>query len=332
MAEAKKPRLELSNDPKKWLEWFEELSDEEAPNGETDSGEEDHVSESDHYTNSEQEAENTDNDISDDEETGNNISGEISPEHFYIGKDGVTKWKKIKQPTNVRTRSCNIIIHLPGPKGKAREEKSEIGIFNLFLDEHIVQSIVTCTNVYIDKIRSNFARKRDARHTNVVEIRAFIGLLYLIGTLRSSRKNLTKIWDNSKGNGIESCYLSISERRFRFLLRSLRFYNIHDRDARKEIDKLAPIREILELFTNNFQKYYSASEYLTVDEQLLAFRGNCRFRQYIPSEPAKYGLKVFALSDAKSAYTFSLEPYVASVSNLMGHIASVTLEKILFCV
>jgi len=52
--------------------------------------------------------------------------------------------------------------------------------------------------------------------------------------------------------------------------------------------------------------------YLTVDEQLLAFRGRCSFKQYIPSKPAKYGLKMFALVDAKTAYTFNLEAYVGT--------------------
>nr|CAI5818437.1 unnamed protein product [Callosobruchus analis] len=46
-----------------------------------------------------------------------------------------------------------------------------------------------------------------------------------------------------------------------------------------------------------------------MDEQLLAFRGNCSFRQYIPSKPAKYGIKVFALVDTKNAYTSNLEVY-----------------------
>ena len=31
-----------------------------------------------------------------------------------------------------------------------------------------------------------------------------------------------------------------------------------------------------------------------------------------PSKPAQYGLKIFALVDAKTAYTFNLEPYVGT--------------------
>ena len=46
-----------------------------------------------------------------------------------------------------------------------------------------------------------------------------------------------------------------------------------------------------------------------MDEKLLAFRGRCSFRQYLPSKPAKYGVKVFALVDVKNAYTFNREIY-----------------------
>lgn len=51
---------------------------------------------------------------------------------------------------------------------------------------------------------------------------------------------------------------------------------------------------------------------MTIDEQLLPFRGRCKFRQYIPSKPARYGIKTFALVDARSFYTYNLETYVGT--------------------
>ena len=60
----------------------------------------------------------------------------------------------------------------------------------------------------------------------------------------------------------------MSEMRFQFLLRCLRFDDITDRVARQETDKLALIRQILELFLANFQNNFTASEYLNDDEQL----------------------------------------------------------------
>ena len=38
-------------------------------------------------------------------------------------------------------------------------------------------------------------------------------------------------------------------------------------------------------------------ESVTIDEQLYPYRGQCRYRQFMPSKPAKYGLKFWLLCD-----------------------------------
>lgn len=43
---------------------------------------------------------------------------------------------------------------------------------------------------------------------------------------------------------------------------------------------------------------------------LVGYREKCPLSQYIPSKPAKYGVKVFALSGAKMFYTVNIEVYV----------------------
>lgn len=140
-------------------------------------------------------------------------------------------------------------------------------------------------------------------------MRAFLGIIYVAGVLKSGRLHISEMFDNSKGTGVELMYLTMTAQRFRFLLRALRFDNIETRSERQNLDKLAPIREIFELVTDRFKENYTPSEFLTLDEQLVAFRGKCPFRQYIPSKPAKYGIKIYALVDAKSIYTFSTEIY-----------------------
>jgi len=165
-----------------WMQWFEESSSEESPPDDKDDEdsdlEEDVVMESDHDSSSEQEAGPSDLD--------NEQSDATSSNHFYMGKDKKTKWRKSTPNVHVRTRAHNIIIHLPGPKGAASNAKSVTECFNLMLDDAIIRIISTCTNIYIDEIRTKFERERDCRKTDEREIRAFIGILYLIGVLRSS--------------------------------------------------------------------------------------------------------------------------------------------------
>lgn len=259
-------------------------------------------------------------------EQGSNKEGDTSSEvvseedlsgtlDYFIGKDKKTKWSKRKPRAQVRVHSHNIVKRFPGVKGDARNTTNEIECLQLFLTPTIIGIITRSTNIYINLQRNKFQRMRDARDTDQREIRALLGILFLVGTMRCGRKNVRNIWDNSRGNGLESCYLAMSEKRFRFLLRSLRFDDVTTRAERRELDKMAPIRELFEVFLANFQKNFIPSEFLTVDEQLLAFRGRCAFKQYIPSKPAKYGIKTFALVDAKTFYTFNLETYVGTQPN-----------------
>ena len=55
--------------------------------------------------------------------------------------------------------------------------------------------------------------------------------------------------------------------------------------------------------------------FLTVDEELVTFRGRCPFKQYIPSKPGRYGLKFWILSDSKSSYVYNMETYIGKIPN-----------------
>lgn len=46
-----------------------------------------------------------------------------------------------------------------------------------------------------------------------------------------------------------------------------------------------------------------------VDEQLYPYRGRTRFTQYIPSKPAKYGIKVWWVCDSHTSYPLQDQGY-----------------------
>lgn len=96
------------------------------------------------------------------------------------------------------------------------------------------------------------------------------------------------------------------------MLQHLRFDDIDTRVERKQVDRLAPIRFIFEYFVTNCKSAYTPFENVTIDEKLEAFRGRCLFRQYIPSKPNKYGLKIFAMVDSKLYYTCNLGVYIGT--------------------
>ena len=61
--------------------------------------------------------------------------------------------------------------------------------------------------------------------------------------------------------------------RFIALTRFMRFDNKETRTARRDADKLAPIWDLFNEINTLLLRYYTPSKYLTVDEQLVPFRG-----------------------------------------------------------
>ncbi|XP_014060865.1 piggyBac transposable element-derived protein 4 [Salmo salar] len=54
---------------------------------------------------------------------------------------------------------------------------------------------------------------------------------------------------------------------------------------------------------------------MTVDKQLVPFRGRCPFRQYIPSKPAKYGIKSWVACDSRSSYAWKMQVYTGKATS-----------------
>ena len=76
--------------------------------------------------------------------------------------------------------------------------------------------MVTFTNQYINFVKDNYARNRDAKCTDVIKQKAFIGLLYLAGAYRANRQSLDEHW-GTEGDGVERFGLAMSIKRFKFL-------------------------------------------------------------------------------------------------------------------
>lgn len=240
---------------------------------------------------------------------------ENNPKYYFWGKDKVTKWFHDPKSNIVqRTSNQNLIRRLPGVIGGARQASTPMESWSCFFTNDIMEIIVHYTNQYIEKIREKYGRERDAKCIDLIELKAFIGLLYLAGVYKSNRLSLEELW-GTNGDGVEKFGLVMNIKRFKFIVRCLRFDDLRTREARKKLDRLAPVRDIFTRFVQNCQKNYCLGENVTIDEKLEAFRGRCSFRQYIPSKPAKYGLKIFALVDAKLCYLYNLEIYAGKQPN-----------------
>jgi hypothetical protein len=46
-----------------------------------------------------------------------------------------------------------------------------------------------------------------------------------------------------------------------------------------------------------YVKFYNPSQHLAVDEVIVKFKGKVIFRQYIPNEIKRFGIKIYKLCD-----------------------------------
>jgi len=173
----------------------------------------------------------------------------------------------------------------------------------MLISDEMIEEIVRYTNIHIANVQSKYQTERDEKNVTKTELMAFLGLLFLSGVKWASHTHFRELWATD-GSGIEIFRACMSYNRFLFLLSAIRFDDKSTRNQRKTTDKLAAIRFILDEFVKNCKSTYSLSEFFTIDEMLVPFRGRCSFIQYVPNKPAKYGIKIFALCDAK---IFSLE-------------------------
>ena len=107
----------------------------------------------------------------------------------------------------------------------------------------------------------------------------------------------------------------MSQDRFHRLSMFIRFDDAETRSTRRKKDKLAPIREICDFINNRLGMHYMPGENLTVNERLVMFRGRCPFKQYLPSKPGKYGMKIWWIADSETKYPLGGLPYLGKEGN-----------------
>lgn len=137
------------------------------------------------------------------------------------------------------------MTQLSDPKDIARNAKTILQFLSLLFDDDILKNLVQFTIIYIDSIKQRHQRKRDAATTDLVEMKAFIGLMLVIGL------------------------------QYDVLLRFVHFDDIRDRAARQQIDRFAAIHQIIEIMLRNCKNYNTPSKYVTLDEELVTFNGRC---------------------------------------------------------
>jgi hypothetical protein len=215
-----------------------------------------------------------------------------------------TYWDKDPPPSS-QTLNHNIVRFSQGPARSANCGTS-LSSFDTFIDEFMLDEICHCTNLEARRVADQ--RSKKWRALNAEELRAFIGILINAGVEKSWDVAAEELFNSMESNPLYKA--TMSKERFCDIVQLIRFDDKRTREFRLQTDRLAAFRDIWERFLTNCRKAYIPGNHVTIDEQLVPFRGRCGFVQYMPSKPAKYGIKIFWCNDADSKYAVDAEIYV----------------------
>lgn len=246
-------------------------------------------------------------------------SGSDVPRYFS-GRNKF-KWSSSAPARNVRTPTHNIVLKVPGLRGiaKGAREVDAITAWNFIFSADMVSTVVMYTNVKLQESRATYGitSRLELKDCDVPEMTAFLGLLVYSAVFKSNHENITSLFATD-GTGREIFRAVMSAKRFATLLACLRFDNKLDRNERKKTDPAAAVSELVDIFNRNSQAVFSLGTCVTVDEMLVSFRGRCVFKMYIPSKPAKYGIKLQCLTDARNHFAYNIYIYCGKGTDGLG--------------
>ena len=190
---------------------------------------------------------------------------------FLTGKNGNVQSADCPPPS--RTRACNLKHTVEGPLGNAKLIGEEVESFLWFFKEDMPRMIIEHTNKY----GKNYKEKDNWSPVDLDEIKGIIGLFFVMGVYKLQYESLRSMW--SSGPSCRAIFpAAFGRNHFEEIVACLRFDNRDTHLQREQTDKFAPFRCFWNRFIKNCRKHYPVSAYVTIDKQLIPFRGRCGFR------------------------------------------------------
>lgn len=213
----------------------------------------------------------------------------LSRHRNFFGKNRF-RWSAHPPVSRSRTLQHNIVQQPPGLKpnfrGVLHANTKALDLWSLFFTEGMLEQIVRHTNEKIRTVRQNYQNQTAVHDVDIIELKAFIGLLYYTAIFKENHTHYTS-WYSNDGTGREIYRCIMSKNRFEVLLNCLRFDDASTRAERRCSDLAAPISQLFSILVQNCRAVCSIGSYACVDEMLVDFRGRCIFRMFMPKKPHK---------------------------------------------
>ena len=194
--------------------------------------------------------------------------------------------------------------------------KEPIDFFSLMVPESLLQTICEQTILYSQQyVTSNDISRRSRvqqwlRHEHdVKELKKFLACIIVMGVINYPA--MEDWWCTSWPYATRSISSIMSRDRFSLFLR---FLHLNDNTqyipkGQPGHDPLFKVRPFLDPLLSNFKSNYSAHREISIDEQMIGFKGRLHFIQYLPKKPTRWGMKAFVLADSHDGYVLKWKLY-----------------------
>lgn len=196
-----------------------------------------------------------------------------------------------------------------------------IEIFNIFFTDDLWNIIVSQTNLYAEQFISDnkdYLKKHKSsrvsrwERVDTDEIRAFIGI-----NLYTTMVKVPDLRDYWSSNPLFHSVITKFMTRDRFEIISKFLHLNNNKESNSKLDRLHKVRPLLDYCQNKFQEICSPGICITVDEDIIGFKGVVGFKQYIKSKPTKWGIKIDKVCCPRSAYCFNFKIYSGKNDSLV---------------
>ena len=115
----------------------------------------------------------------------------------------------------------------------------------------------------------------------MIELKAFVGILYLFGVSKGNHENIRNSWsDGPMARPVFKATMSVN--RFEIIRCHLRFDSIDTREERRTRDKFAPFREFWNFFESKCAENYKPSAEVCFVENSFHFVDGAYFDNTCP--------------------------------------------------
>lgn len=219
---------------------------------------------------------------------------------------------------------------VPESKDDIVDLKDPLEYFSKYWSESLTRYVVNMTNLYALENGSSFRVDAD-------DLEMYLGILIRMGVAPLPRYDM--YWSNDFR--LPAIADHMARDKFKNINRFIHFADndkiIRDRDD-PEYDHLFKVRPLLHFIRGNCFKMFQEQR-LSIDEQIVPFKGKTRLRQYVPNKPHKWGFKIISrngtdgllLSILRDGYGHYPEMLTANKRMRCKFCARLTLTRCLRC-